>query len=74
MEYIPKDSKEMCFWSFSGGTYSAGTENNCNPGYIHYPVGNFIITLRVYEKGNTINFREKTLPFTNTLPIASSVK
>ncbi|NDK19361.1 hypothetical protein GW819_00810 [Candidatus Gracilibacteria bacterium] len=74
LEYIPKDSKEMCFWSFSGGTYSAGTENNCNPGYIHYPVGNFIITLRVYEKGNTINFREKTLPFTNTLPIASSVK
>lgn len=72
LEYIPKDTKEACLWNFSGGTYSSGTEQNCNPSYVHYPVGNFTITLRVYEKGNTTNFREKILLFSNSISIVSS--
>lgn len=65
LEYIPKNSKEACSWSFWSGSYSSGTENKCNPGYIQYPVGIFSISLRVYEKGNESNYREKSLSFSN---------
>lgn len=57
--------KEACHWDFPGGSYLSGTENKCNPGYIHYPFGEFTVTLRVFEQGNISNFREKTLRFSN---------
>lgn len=70
--YDPKSSKEACHWDFQGGSYTAGIENSCNPGYIHYPVGNFSVTLRVYERGNDANFRDKVLNFSNPAPVAVS--
>jgi len=72
LEYVPKDSKEACLWDFSGGIYSSGTEQSCNPGYVHYPIGNFTITLQVYEKGNTLNYREKILVFSNNISVISN--
>lgn len=58
-------SKEACLWDFSGGSYLSGTQNKCNPGYIHYPIGNFSVTLRVFEQGNIFNYSEKVLKFLN---------
>lgn len=72
LEYIPADSREACVWDFPGGTYSEGTQDKCNPGYVRYPIGNFTITLRVYEKENILNFREKSFDFFNTAPVVSS--
>jgi hypothetical protein len=74
-EYIPKDIKERCIWDFSGGTYSSGTEQSCNPGYIHYPIGLFSVILRVFEQGNISNYREKMVSFSNVssvVPVVSS--
>jgi len=68
-EYKVLGTKEACYWDFSGGSYLSGTENKCNPGYIHYPFGEFIVTLRVFEQGNTSNYREKVLRFFNGTPI-----
>lgn len=64
-EYKVQGTKEACHWDFPGGSYLSGTENKCNPGYIHYPFGEFSITLRVFEQGNTSNYREKTFRFSN---------
>lgn len=72
LQYVPKDSKESCHWDFPGGVYGSGTENSCNPGYIHYSVGDFSVTLRVYERGNVSNFREKVLSFSNHAPVSVS--
>lgn len=68
-EYKVLGPKEACRWDFPGGSYLSGTENKCNPGYIHYPFGEFSVTLRVFEQGNTSNFREKILRFSNGTPV-----
>ena len=65
LEYKVLGPKEACHWDFSGGSYLSGTENKCNPGHIHYPLGEFTLTLKVFEQGNISNYREKTLHFSN---------
>ncbi|PIE85610.1 hypothetical protein CSA08_00965, partial [Candidatus Gracilibacteria bacterium] len=45
-------------WSFSGGTYSSGTTQKCNPGYVSYGLGEYKIELKVFEKLNPQNFKE----------------
>lgn len=65
VKYDPKQTKESCRWFFPGGSVPVGTENRCNPGYVHYPLGHFTVTLRVYEQGNELNFRESMLSFSN---------
>lgn len=67
-DYKVLGNKEACHWDFPGGSYLSGTENKCNPGYIHYPFGVFSVTLRVFEQGNISNFRETVLHFTNGTP------
>ena len=52
LEYKVLGPKEACHWSFPNGSFAAGTENKCNPGYVHYPIGEFSVTLRVFEQGN----------------------
>jgi hypothetical protein len=65
LEYKVLGLKEACHWDFPGGSYLSGTENKCNPGYVHYPLGEFLVTLRVFEQGNISNNRVKTLKFSN---------
>lgn len=69
-EYKTLSSKESCHWDFSGGSYAKGTENKCNPGYIHYPFGEFAVTLRVFELWNASNYSEKTLHISNPTPVS----
>jgi micrococcal nuclease len=68
LEYKVLGPKESCSWDFSGGSYLSGTQNKCNPGYVHYPLGEFSVTLRVFEQGNTSNYRESVLYFSNGTP------
>lgn len=68
LEYKVLGPKETCHWDFPGGSYLSGTENKCNPGYTHYPFGEFGVTLRVFEQGNSSNYREKILHFSNGTP------
>ena len=70
LEYKPLGPKESCHWDFSGWSYATGTEDKCNPGYIHYPLGQFSITLRVFEQWNISNYREKILHLSNNAPIS----
>ncbi len=65
VEYKVLGSKEACQWDFTGGSYLSGTQNKCNPGYVYYPIGEFIVKLRVFEQGNPSNYREKFLAFSN---------
>lgn len=64
-EYKTLSSKEACLWDFPGGVFTTGTEQKCNPGYVHYPFGEFTVTLRVFEQENILNYREKVLRISN---------
>ncbi len=55
-----------CLWSFSWGTFSsANTINSCNPWYVYYWIWVFDVNLRIFEKWNESNFKEKTITIAN---------
>lgn len=65
LNYIPQSSQEACLWDFPGGSFDIQTREKCNPGYVNYPEGDFIVTLKVYEKSNPYNFKQSYLYFSN---------
>ena len=50
----------LCHWTFSGAT-TASASDSCNPGYVHYGLGTFPITLRITEKTSLYRFQETTI-------------
>jgi len=55
---------ESCVWSFwKWAEYNNGTQNRCNPWYITYPKWEFKISLQVYQKDLSSNFRESRINF-----------
>ncbi len=55
-----------CLWSFTWGTFSStSTQNSCNPWYVHYWIWVFDINLKIFEKWNESNFKEKIITIAN---------
>ncbi len=65
LNYIQKSSSEVCLWSFPWGTYEGNTHEKCNPWYVDYPLWDFQITLKVYDKNYPENYKESHLFFSN---------
>ncbi|MDD2486760.1 MAG: lamin tail domain-containing protein [Candidatus Gracilibacteria bacterium] len=59
------ESGYLCSWNFPGADYSSGITDSCNPGYIHYPPGSYSVTLRISDKHDISNFKEKTIMIRN---------
>ncbi|MFK7779972.1 MAG: thermonuclease family protein [Candidatus Gracilibacteria bacterium] len=55
-KYIEKSKYEKCHWDFGLGTFEPGTNTKCDPGYVKYGKGEFVVKLRVFEKGDYNNF------------------
>lgn len=63
--YEPKDTQERCLWKFTGWDYIDSTFKKCNPWYINYPLWNYKIELKVYQKNKQSNYKESYLYFKN---------
>lgn len=64
--------KYICEWDFWWATFSTlGTENKCNPGYINYPIWEFILSIKVIDKGDIENFTSQTYNIKNILKKSS---
>lgn len=57
--------KLACLWDFGGWSYAEWTQNKCNPWYVHYWVGNYVIKLKIFEAWNENNFKESIFKFSN---------
>lgn len=65
--YEQKNSKEKCFWDFSGWEYENWNQNKCNPTYVSYKTWGFKVVLRVFEDWNSSNFKESEIYFSNKI-------
>ncbi len=64
LEYKKRDTLERCVWNFGSGKYtSESTPRRCNPWYVEYTPWRHAITLRIYQKWNTTNYRESRIAF-----------
>lgn len=65
LNYIQKSSSELCLWSFPWWIYEGNTHEKCNPWYVKYPIWNFQVTLKVYDKNYPEDYKESYLSFSN---------
>ncbi len=65
LNYIQKSSSEVCLWSFPGWIYEWNTHEKCNPWYVKYPIWDFKVTLKVYDKNYPENYKESYFSFSN---------
>ena len=61
--YVQKSKYEKCNWEFPWWIFEAWTNTKCNPWYIKYWTWEYIVKLRVYEKGDYFNFKESKFLF-----------
>lgn len=56
----------ICEWDFWSGTFTTlDTDKKCNPWYVDYGTGIFVISARISEKDNTENYKTWNLEFRN---------
>ena len=65
LKYEENDKLEKCEWDFSWWIFKWETDKKCNPWYVKYPLWNFSIILKVYEKNNKNNYKQSVLNFSN---------
>nr|MDD3720266.1 thermonuclease family protein [Candidatus Gracilibacteria bacterium] len=66
-------SNYACSWNFGSGTFTTiDTDKKCNPGYINYSTGNYVIEAKIYEKNNELNFKTGSLSFVNGIEIVTN--
>lgn len=65
VKYTQKNPSEKCLWNFPWGNYDWNIQEKCNPGNLHYPIWDFKITLKVYDKNYPENYKEAYLDFSH---------
>ncbi|MDD2516083.1 MAG: lamin tail domain-containing protein [Candidatus Gracilibacteria bacterium] len=46
--------------------FISSESNECNPGTVIFPIGIYNVVFQIHEKGNSANFKEKTIKIINT--------
>lgn len=66
LNYEKKNSNEECLWDFWWWIFNTvDTDKKCNPWFVDYPLWNFEVKLRVYQKDLENNYKESFLMFEN---------
>lgn len=66
---------ESCVWAFwKWAEYNNGTQRRCNPWYVTYPQWGFKVSLQVYQKDLSSNFRESHISFQSRNILEEPVK
>jgi len=64
-KYIEKSKFEKCKWNFWWWIYAPWINGKCDPSYVKYWTWEFIVTLKVYEKRDSSNFKINKIVFGN---------